>query len=74
MEQTEWSETWAYKIQIPGNYPEESTQQFYFGLPEWGKEVPFVIERKHFLTPGHLIVVITQINCTRYLNRYLLIC
>jgi hypothetical protein len=26
MEQTECSETLAYKIQMPGNYPEESTQ------------------------------------------------
>jgi len=27
MEQTECSETSAYKIQMPGNYPEESIQQ-----------------------------------------------
>jgi len=27
LEQTECSETSAYKIQTPGNYPEESTQQ-----------------------------------------------
>ena len=27
MEQTERSEMSAYKIQMPGNYPEESTQQ-----------------------------------------------
>ena len=27
MEQTECSETLAYKIQTPGNYPEESIQQ-----------------------------------------------
>jgi len=26
MEQTEFSETSAYKIQTPGNYPEESIQ------------------------------------------------
>jgi len=26
MEQTKCSETLAYKIQMPGNYPEESTQ------------------------------------------------
>jgi hypothetical protein len=26
-EQTECSETLAYKIQMPGNYPEESLQQ-----------------------------------------------
>jgi len=27
MEQTECSETSAYKIQMPGNYPEENIQQ-----------------------------------------------
>jgi hypothetical protein len=27
MEQTEYSETLAYKIQTPGNYPEENTLQ-----------------------------------------------
>ena len=27
MEQTEYSETSAYKIQTPGNYPEENMQQ-----------------------------------------------
>jgi len=27
MEQTECSETLAYKIQTPGNYPEENIQQ-----------------------------------------------
>jgi hypothetical protein len=29
MEQTECSETSAYKIQTPGNYPEENIQQFW---------------------------------------------
>jgi len=28
MEEIEYSETSAYKIQTPGNYPEESIQQF----------------------------------------------
>jgi len=32
MEQTECSETSAYKIQTPGNYPEESIQQLKFFL------------------------------------------
>jgi len=31
MEQTECSETSAYKIQTPGNNPEESTQKFRTG-------------------------------------------
>ena len=29
MEQTECSETFAYKIQTPGNYPEESIKNNY---------------------------------------------
>ena len=32
MEQTECSETSAYKIQTPGNYPEESIQHFFLML------------------------------------------
>jgi len=32
MEQTECSETLAYKIQTPGNYPEESIQHNKFYL------------------------------------------
>jgi len=32
MEQTECSETSAYKIQTPGNYPEENIQQNCFSL------------------------------------------
>jgi len=30
MEQTECSETSAYKIQTPGNYPEENIQQKFY--------------------------------------------
>jgi len=32
MEQTDCSETLAYKIQTPGNYPDESIQQYAFPL------------------------------------------
>jgi len=32
MEQTECSETSAYKIQTPGNYPKESVQHFTMSL------------------------------------------
>jgi hypothetical protein len=32
MEQTECSETSAYKIQTPGNYPEENIQHEYVAL------------------------------------------
>jgi len=36
MEQTECSETSAYKIQTPGNYPEENIQlQAYYLLPHY---------------------------------------
>jgi hypothetical protein len=38
MEQTGCSETLAYEIQTPGNYPEESIQLFltdYFSEKEW---------------------------------------
>ena len=35
MEQTECSETSAYKIQTPGNYPEENIQQIPFILFPW---------------------------------------
>ena len=34
LEQTVCSETLAYKIQMPGNYPEKSIQQLHFGLPK----------------------------------------
>jgi len=34
MEQTKWSEMLAYKIQTPGNYPEESIQQGKYRLSE----------------------------------------
>jgi len=33
MEQTECSETSAYKIQTPGNYPEENIQRFPLLVP-----------------------------------------
>jgi len=35
MEQTECSETLAYKIQTPGNYPEENIQQTDNYLPTY---------------------------------------
>jgi len=68
MEQTEFCETLAYKIQRPRNYPEESAQKLYFGLPDWRKGVLFVIKCMLLLTLGHLMVAIPQINCKRYLN------
>jgi len=37
MKQTECSETLAYKIQTPGNYPEESIQQYIKSLQQHRK-------------------------------------
>jgi len=34
MEQTECSETLEYKIQTPGNYPEESIQELFYYLKD----------------------------------------
>jgi hypothetical protein len=39
MEQTECSETLAYKIQMPGNYPEESIQHLQHGKSLKSSEV-----------------------------------
>jgi hypothetical protein len=48
MEQTQCSETSAYKIQTPGNYPEESIQQKnylpFFGLK--GHSQPTLLPQK----------------------------
>jgi len=41
MEQTECSETSAYKIQTPGNYPEESIQQL---------NICLIVDRQGFLS------------------------
>jgi hypothetical protein len=35
MERIECSETWAYKIQTPGNHPEENIQQVDNSLSSW---------------------------------------
>jgi hypothetical protein len=42
MEQTECSETLAYKIQMPGNYPEESIQH-----SEYGKSLKSRVKKLH---------------------------
>jgi len=39
VEQTECSETLAYKIQKTGNYPEESIQQVFVMIPHFGVQV-----------------------------------
>jgi hypothetical protein len=42
MEQIECSETSAYKIQTPGNYPEENIQHIYlYSLLNWGLDRMF---------------------------------
>jgi hypothetical protein len=38
MEQTECSETSAYKIQTPGNYPEEKTYNIHNTAKIWNQE------------------------------------
>jgi hypothetical protein len=35
MEQTEFSETSAYKLQTPGNYPEENIKEIYYCPSQW---------------------------------------
>jgi hypothetical protein len=42
MEQTECSETSAYKIQMPGNYPEESIQHIEY-IPTNGNIIWFLL-------------------------------
>jgi len=48
MEQTECSETSAYKIQTPGNYPEESIKQ---------------IQKKFTYLFFYLLIIITFMAC-----------
>jgi len=45
MEQTECSETLAYKIQTPGNYPEENIQHTEHGEGLKSRIYRFVIEK-----------------------------
>ena len=45
-EQTECSETLAYKIQTPGNYPEESTQHSEHGISL--KSSTFMKHKKYY--------------------------
>jgi len=49
MEQTECSETSAYKIQTPGNYPEESIQ--ILSLSIFLKLVVFILKNPTILLP-----------------------
>jgi len=46
MEQTECSETSAYKIQTPGNYPEENIQYLFYVFKSifWDKTLHCVFE------------------------------
>jgi len=51
MEQTECSETSAYKIQTPGNYPEQNIQQNITTLLHlYGVYAPSVVERASLKT------------------------
>jgi hypothetical protein len=68
MEQTECSETSAYKIQTPGNYPEESIQilldfvehPFYFRRKFHNRDiVKFFTGCKHFLSKTILYLTLS---------------
>jgi len=55
MEQTVCSQTSAYKIQTPGNYPEENTQHAGHGeslksrMGSLGRGAPFMVNVEHIL-------------------------
>jgi len=55
MEQTVCSETSAYKIQMPGNYPKESIQQVSVMFPHFGVQVArcVVVEKETVLKNEH---------------------
>jgi hypothetical protein len=48
MEQTEFSETSAYKIQTPGNYPEENIQHTEHGESLKSRIVLYVLDNRDF--------------------------
>ena len=52
MEQTECSETSAYKIQMPGNYPEESIKGFQYSL----------LKISHFVSVFLGVVIILSVS------------
>jgi len=55
IEQTECSETSAYKIQTPGNYPEENIQHIH-------KSSPFYRVMSHFNSVQHFIICSSQMH------------
>ena len=63
MEQTECPETSAYKIQTPGNYPEENIQH-----TEHGESLKS--RKQTTLLP---IVRVQPTRCTRYLKLFILV-
>jgi hypothetical protein len=56
MEQTECSETSAYKIQTPGNYPEENTQHTEHGESKLRKTYYFTLFT-YLLTPWSMVLL-----------------
>jgi len=58
MEQTECSETSAYKLQTPGNYPEESTQH-----SEHGECLKWRVVTSFFVLELFIWAVHTNIRC-----------
>ena len=63
MEQTEWSETSVYKIQMPGNYPDESLQHSEHG--ESLKLRFFNFTFREGLNSSHSLLVVQCTNLLR---------
>jgi hypothetical protein len=59
MEQTECSETLAHKIQMPGNYPEESIQHSENGK-SLNSRVAQVLLQGFFIFPNHHHAIYTM--------------
>ena len=57
MEQTQCSETPAYKIQTPGNYPEESIRHTEHGKSLKSRMCTFLIQNDHYRKPAFNVTV-----------------
>jgi hypothetical protein len=55
MEQTECSETSAYKIQTPGNYPEENIQHTEHGESFKSRNILHTVKRRKANWIGHVL-------------------
>jgi len=68
MEQRQCSETLVYKIKLPGNYPEESTQHSEHGESLKSSHISFTTPHSHkvCLDTYHSDIPICQVLRTRY--------